>query len=76
MEERQGRVRNALSGRRESSGGEESVRNAGGSPLKVRSPWGMKRGVFWKGSTSSGGAGGSPKEVWSLSGLKRRFSGR
>jgi len=48
-EERQGRVRNALSGRRESSGGEESVRDAGGSPQKVRSPWEMKRGVFWRG---------------------------
>ena len=38
-----------VSGRRESSGCEESVRDAGGSPLKVRSPWEMKRGVFWKG---------------------------
>ena len=35
MEEGQGRVRNACLG--------------GGSPLKVRSPWGVKRGVFWRG---------------------------
>jgi hypothetical protein len=38
-----------LRGRRESSGGEESVRKAGKSPLGVRSPWRVKRGVFRRG---------------------------
>ena len=70
------RVRNALARKRESSDAEEFVRNAGGSPLKVRSPWIMKRGVFRRGVLRLEALLRVHSERWSQSGLRKEFSGK